>query len=67
MLNKVKHLVLRPEGRFLPGTRFFVAMLLRMTLDRNLSFRESRETATGKSPIESPLLGDDEARTYTLK
>jgi len=32
MLNEVKHLVLRSEGFVLPGTRFFVAPLLRMTL-----------------------------------
>jgi hypothetical protein len=29
MLNEVKHLVLRPDGYFLPGTRFFVAALLK--------------------------------------
>jgi len=44
MLNEVKHLVLRAYGRFLHGTRFFVAPLLRMTLSKNLSFRVSCET-----------------------
>ncbi len=43
MLNEVKHLVLRTGGCFLLETRFFVALLLRMTLSRNLSFRAKRE------------------------
>ena len=54
MPNEVKHLVLRSEGCLLPGTRFFVAPLLRMTSDSNLSFRVSRETATEKS-LRCPL------------
>jgi len=42
-------LILQTEGFLLPGTRFFIAPLLRMTLARNLSFRESRTAATEKS------------------
>ena len=38
MLNEVKHLVLGTGECFFPGTRFFVAALLRMTLFGNLSF-----------------------------
>jgi hypothetical protein len=49
MLNEVKHLVLFTGGFCFPRTRFFVAVLLRMTLAKSLSFRESREAATEKS------------------
>jgi hypothetical protein len=34
MLSEAKHLVLGTELCFLPGTRFFVALLLRMTVSR---------------------------------
>ena len=38
MLNEVKHLVFGTGECFLPATRFFVALLLRMTLIGDFSF-----------------------------
>ena len=56
MLNEVKHLVLRHYRYSQPGTRFFVALLLRMTLARNLSCRVNHETTIEISIFGTPPL-----------
>jgi len=50
MLNEVKHLVLRTDGCFFPGARFFVALLLRLTRAKGFYIIniDSREPLNGE-------------------
>ncbi len=41
ILDRVKNLIIRINVYYLPGTRSFVVLLLRMTLAKSLSFRAS--------------------------